>query len=108
MDGDIIVGMAGDGWLDNDHAEKIIARINTMQQEYAAMRAVTGPPCPKCGHFLFAEHNRERVTLGRDRGLQDGFRGCVAQHPDARTDCRITFADIIANHPEIAAEMGLV
>lgn len=85
------------------------------------MRAVTGPRCPKCGHFLKAEHRRERVRVeeGNAAAMQhaqylfahpfaDGFKLYLKGDDGADPSrCRITVAELLAEWPAIAKEMGL-
>lgn len=89
--------------LDVTRAE-FTERVERLTAELARARAVLGPDCPKCGRYLKAEHSRERVFTdpGNSSALADGFR---SYHKPGT--CRITISDLLANHPEIAKEMGL-
>jgi hypothetical protein len=80
--------------------------IFDLRVEHDAMRKVTGPPCPKCGHFLKAEHYpgdgdmmHRPVTLWCSHADDP-----VSEH----CPCRLGEIELIATDPEIAAEMGLV
>jgi len=85
------------------------ATIAELRREIAAMRRVTGPPCPKCGHWLKAEHYRRELPVidGRITDLPVYVR---TSHKTAVTDdtqfC-ITVAELLALDPSAAAEMGL-
>jgi hypothetical protein len=57
--------------------------------EIDRLRAVTGPDCPRCGHFLKAEHMRSTIAFGR-------------------VGCTITIAELISDHPSIARDLGLI
>lgn len=80
-------------------ATLLLSDLRAVLEENAAMRAITGPPCPKCGHFMKAEHKRSWNPPKRD------YYYYLRSDPDA---CELYAKDVIANHPEIAAEMGLV
>lgn len=62
--------------------------------EIARLRKVCGSSCPVCGHFLI-EHDLSRDPATWERRLV------------LRESAQICIADITANHPDIAAEMGL-
>jgi len=69
-------------------------------KEIAEMRAVTGPRCPLCNHWLKAEH-----LVPRD--YTETYSAVVCQQCGPHNHCVIYVVDLLANHPDIAAEMGL-
>lgn len=82
-----------------DHIQDAAARAAA---EIARLRAVTGPDCPKCGHTLKVEHDYAG-------GGDPSSRLFMCQHTGVGRwcTCEITIADI-ADHPEIANDMGLI
>jgi len=72
--------------------------ILTAQSEIAEMRKVTGPKCPKCGHWMLAEHG---LIESNDHATD--FYACC----ESFCKCRITIVELLANHPTIAHELGL-
>lgn len=79
-------------------------RIAELAGEVAEMTAVCGSKCPKCGHWLKAEHDPI-----------DGGDGVVRNFSCWRYDnehepicpCEISVAEMRASYPEVAKEMGL-
>lgn len=67
------------------------AYVRQLRKEIARLRKSLGPPCPKCGRWLLAEHDRVSIWISR---REDGEL------------CATTY-EIIANHPRIAARLGL-
>lgn len=68
----------------------------------AEMRLVTGPKCPKCDHWLRVNH-----MWSDDHGLFEPG-GSGAKDIDCEEClCIFTVAELLANHPAIAAELGL-
>ncbi len=78
------------------------AALTTLRAEVARLRAVTGPPCPECGHYLKVEHHRAWNLVRQDRRYYRLLDTCSPPH-----ECEIWRRDLIANHPEIAKELGL-
>lgn len=99
-----------------DHAENCPVAYpaeawRRLRAEVAKLRKVTGPDCPSCG-FGLKLHRREQVFVDDIYGskLVPGFelyRWSLDCGESPAADCRITVADLIANHPAIAREMGV-
>lgn len=82
------------------NARKLEALLAERDTQIAEMRKVTGPKCPKCGHWLKAEHrknfaSRDLMSTGLAYFKKDNSRLCI------------TVVDLLASHPLIAAELGL-
>lgn len=75
------------------------AEVENLRYEIAEMRKVTGPKCPKCGHWLKAEHAYTTMVAP---SYTPGY-----VRYDSGSPCRITVAEILRDHPDIAAELGL-
>lgn len=74
--------------------------------QIAEMRKVTGPKCPRCDHWLKAEHFRRY----RDKsGVYDSFKcePCAAGMQEGISKCDLPLIDLLMDHPLIAAELGL-
>lgn len=84
-----------------ERTEAAKAKVEELLIDLAAMRAVTGPPCPRCGYYLKAEH--ALAVPGHYRDPKNDYY--YNTHRDRA--CGITVADLLASHPEIAREMGI-
>lgn len=77
--------------------------------QIAEMQKVTGPKCPKCGHWLKARHEKRWWGPANDPSVTTGSAAfeckTCSSHPE-HSIC-FTVPELIANHPEIAAELGL-
>jgi hypothetical protein len=76
-----------------------------MREELARARAVTGPPCPKRGHYLKAEHTHTRVYEASLQRLVMGWKR-YGTHCQVSV-CEVTDGDLLTNHPKIAKELNL-
>ena len=77
-------------------AQQAAARIEALVRENAEMRKVTGPRSPLCEHFLRGQYGR---SFNPVRGQRRWYcRECQTE---------IYQSVLIANHPDIAAELGL-
>lgn len=70
--------------------------------ELARARAVTGPPCPLCCHYLKAEHRTSWNPVAKDIRYYRNRDICTPPH-----ECEIWRRDLLINHPAIAEELGL-
>lgn len=80
-----------------------------LRAEVARLRKVTGSECPVCGRFLKAEHCvnvDDAVPYAGSTPLAYFRTRWAAGEEITRRSC-ITVSDLIANHPEIAREMGV-
>jgi tRNA(Ile2) C34 agmatinyltransferase TiaS len=73
--------------------------LTLAQKQIGEMRKFTGPKCPLCGHWLKAEHE--------ECSYPDRTKFYVCEDRECASGCGITSTDLLANHPLIAAEMGL-
>lgn len=64
----------------------------------AELRLVTGPKCPKCGHWLKARH------LG-PQPWDDTYLAAFVCQEDCH--CVLMLVDLLASHPALADELGL-
>lgn len=77
-------------------------RLDAARDYILAAHAILGPPCPKCGHFLKAEHQHQgsRRAVARFNCTHD-----IEEHTWCA--CNITDTELLSDYPEIAKEMGL-
>lgn len=77
-------------------------RLRAAADLLTRMAAVCGPECPKCGHFLLAQHD----DVGAERGLQLSCQLVPAGEGNLTCPCYISEAEL-RDHPDIAASLGL-
>jgi hypothetical protein len=94
--------------------ERDADRIATLEHEDRRARAVLGPDCPKCGHYLKAEHRLYR-NIGVPGGHDLICATCSESRAPGLLSCystsnrEATLQNILTEwgHPAIAEELGL-
>jgi len=78
-----------------------------MQAELVRARAILGPDCPKCGHYLRQQH-----IMPKQGSMHDLYVSCIEcpiPNPDRASNLAHCFTryEMAMLHPEIAKELGI-
>lgn len=83
-------------------ADEIAAYLSVPPDQRERARAILGPPCPKCGHYLKAEHHRAWNPPAQDTRYYRLLDTCSPPH-----ECEIFRRDLLTNHPDIAKQLDI-
>ena len=86
------------GYGDGDFHQRLVGAVDYIKAAHAAL----GPKCPKCGGWTKTDHKIQHD------GLRYGLWRREYDHHETVGDVTcFTVEELIANHPEIAVELGI-